>query len=211
MNTIPRVSPRHFNFVKSVLGSFQKESGLERTLFGDGARPRKDGKSTLVLTAAREGSVRFTVDLQGRHTNRLNILHGGVIASLVDFGGSLAVASKGLFSTGVSTDINVSYLGSGGKAGDKITVSARCDKVGGTLAFTTVHIYSGKGELVARGSHTKWIKAAQETQTFIGGPFKLPGHVQAELDKLEASRAANLAEGAAADAVHGCRASEPGR
>ncbi|THY46858.1 WD40 repeat-like protein [Aureobasidium pullulans] len=38
--------------------------------------------------------------------NRLNILHGGTIASMVDLGGSLAVASRGLFATGVSTDLN---------------------------------------------------------------------------------------------------------
>ena len=38
--------------------------------------------------------------------NRLQILHGGTIASMVDLGGSLAVASRGLFSTGVSTDLN---------------------------------------------------------------------------------------------------------
>lgn len=38
--------------------------------------------------------------------NRLNILHGGTIASMVDLGGSLAVASMGLYSTGVSTDLN---------------------------------------------------------------------------------------------------------
>lgn len=38
--------------------------------------------------------------------NRLNILHGGTIASMVDLGGSLAVASMGLYATGVSTDLN---------------------------------------------------------------------------------------------------------
>jgi acyl-coenzyme A thioesterase 13 len=37
--------------------------------------------------------------------NRLKILHGGTIASLVDLGGSLAVASKGHYATGVSTDL----------------------------------------------------------------------------------------------------------
>jgi acyl-coenzyme A thioesterase PaaI-like protein len=41
-----------------------------------------------------------------RRQNRLNILHGGTIASMVDLGGSLAVASMGLYSTGVSTDLN---------------------------------------------------------------------------------------------------------
>ncbi|KAL8921872.1 MAG: hypothetical protein Q9208_005476 [Pyrenodesmia sp. 3 TL-2023] len=71
--------------------------------------------------------------------NRLGTLHGGTIASMVDLGGSLAVASKGLFSTGVSTDLSgmclfpqlkelkledrllmasVTYLNPGGKIGD---------------------------------------------------------------------------------------------
>lgn len=60
--------------------------------------------------------------------------------ALVDLGGSLAVASRGLFATGVSTDLNgkfiksvshptslfliqsslVTYLNSGGKVGDRI-------------------------------------------------------------------------------------------
>ena len=38
--------------------------------------------------------------------NRLKTLHGGTIASMVDLGGSLAVASMGLHATGVSTDLN---------------------------------------------------------------------------------------------------------
>lgn len=81
--------------------------------------------------------------------NRLTILHGGTIASMVDLGGSLAVASRGLFATGVSTDLNgifppspilmnrrtdssvsaiVTYLNSGGKVGDTIRAEATCDK-----------------------------------------------------------------------------------
>lgn len=38
--------------------------------------------------------------------NRLKILHGGTIASMVDLGGSLAVASMGLYATGVTTDMS---------------------------------------------------------------------------------------------------------
>ena len=86
-----------------------------------------------------------------RTQNRLKILHGGTIASLVDLGGSLAVASKGHYATGVSTDLTgesgvllgkrggslsnpantpptVSYLSSGGKVGDKLRCTAVCDK-----------------------------------------------------------------------------------
>lgn len=48
----------------------------------------------------------YHVILTQQTQNRLNILHGGTIASMVDLGGSLAVASRGLFATGVSTDLN---------------------------------------------------------------------------------------------------------
>jgi acyl-coenzyme A thioesterase 13 len=41
--------------------------------------------------------------------NRLKTIHGGTLASLVDLGGSLAVASTGRFATGVSTDLNGMY------------------------------------------------------------------------------------------------------
>ncbi|THW04106.1 hypothetical protein D6D25_08342 [Aureobasidium pullulans] len=129
----------------------------------------------LRVTAARPGVVNFELPIEKHHTNRLNILHGGTIASMVDLGGSLAVASRGLFATGVSTDLNgmcdlhdkmrmgytnkgvslVTYLNSGGKIGDLIRAEVTCDKFGKTLAYTSINFHNEKQELVARGSHTK--------------------------------------------------------
>lgn len=145
----------------------------------------------LRITHALPGTVKFELDIQKQHTvccqndrtsqsiqltnsqNRLNIIHGGTIASLVDLGGSLAVASMGCYNTGVTTDLNgectrlcrietslaerslVSYLRSGGKAGEKIVGVAECEKFGQTLAFTHISFFNEKGELAARGSHTK--------------------------------------------------------
>ncbi|ROW01308.1 hypothetical protein VMCG_05932 [Cytospora schulzeri] len=130
-----------------VLKNFMDTSGLEPTLLGQ--------KHLRILTAS-PGRVKFELDLQKQHTqNRLNILHGGTIASMVDLGGSLAVASMGLWATGVSTDLNVSYLSSGGKAGETINVLAVCEKMGKTLAYTHMSFYNTKGDLFARGSHTK--------------------------------------------------------
>ncbi len=80
------------------------------------------------VTAASPGKVHFELPIQKEHTNRLGILHGGTIASMVDLGGSLALASRGLFSTGVSTDLNVTYLNSGGRTGDLIRGEVVCDK-----------------------------------------------------------------------------------
>jgi acyl-coenzyme A thioesterase 13 len=65
---------------------------------------------------------------------------------MVDLGGSLAVASRGLYATGVSTDLNgelssdagtfrdsrfhlsVTYLNSGGQIGDVLKAVVTCDK-----------------------------------------------------------------------------------
>jgi len=128
-------------------------------------------KLQLRVTAARPGVVNFELDIQKEHTNRLNILHGGTIASMVDLGGSLAVASRGLFSTGVSTDLNVTYLSSGGKVGDKIRAEVSCDKFGKTLAYTSIRFMNSKDEVFARGSHTKYVALA----------FKDPQNIVEEL------------------------------
>ncbi|KAF2747939.1 Thioesterase/thiol ester dehydrase-isomerase [Sporormia fimetaria CBS 119925] len=135
--------------VMGVWLSFKHTSGLEPRLL-----------SNLRLRYSRPGTVRMSLEIQKFQTNRLEILHGGTIASLVDLGGSLAVASRGLFATGVSTDLNVTYLSSGGKVGDTIEMRADCEKLGKTLAFTRITFKNSSGELFARGSHTKYIAQA---------------------------------------------------
>ncbi|KAK2597816.1 hypothetical protein N8I77_012577 [Diaporthe amygdali] len=150
------------NFVPRVLKNFMATSGLEPTLLGN---------RNLRIVAAGPGKVTFDLHIHKQHTNRLNILHGGTIASMVDLGGSLAVASMGLYSTGVSTDLNVSYLSAGGKAGDKIRVIAECDKMGKTLAYTHMKFFNSKGDMFARGSHTKFIEKARQDQST---PYALP-------------------------------------
>ncbi|KAL9104747.1 MAG: hypothetical protein Q9163_000359 [Psora crenata] len=92
--------------------------------------------------------------------NRLGTVHGGTIASMVDLAGSLAVASNGLFATGVSTDLGVTFLNPGGRVGDTLRAEATCDKFGKTLAYTSIRFMNGTNELVARGSHTKYIASA---------------------------------------------------
>ncbi|ODQ63317.1 putative PaaI_thioesterase family protein [Nadsonia fulvescens var. elongata DSM 6958] len=136
-------------FVRSVWSSFLAQSGLEPTML-----------NKLRIMDAKPGKVLLQLKLEKKHTNRLQILHGGTIASIVDLGGSLAVSSRGLHSTGVSTDINVTYISSGGKIDDLIDIDCTCQKLGKTLAFTTIDFYDSKHNLFARGSHTKFIAQA---------------------------------------------------
>ncbi|KAF5484740.1 putative esterase [Colletotrichum siamense] len=162
----PKLPP--LRFVRSVLNSFSKDSGLEPRLLGNNFR----------VTGASVGNVEFELAIQKEHTNRLQTIHGGTLASLVDLGGSLAVASKGRFMTGVSTDINVTYLNPGGTPGDIMTGTAICDKMGRTLAYTTVQFFNKKGELAARGSHTKYI-----AKTWVSEDFVAPDEYVAEEEK----------------------------
>lgn len=148
-------------FTKAVMRSFMAESGLE---------PRLLGPKNFRVLSAEAGRVNFELDIHKDHTNRLNTIHGGTLASLVDLGGSLAVASTGRYATGVSTDLNVTYLSPGGRPGDVLGGTATCDKIGKTLAYTTVTFTNSKGQLAARGSHTKYVAGTMGE----AGPYVAP-------------------------------------
>lgn len=95
------------------------------------------------------------------HLNSKGTLHGTVSACLTDWAGGLAIATYGHEKTGVSTDIHTTFI-STAKEGDVLEIEGRADKVGGTLAFTSVEIRKieedGAGRVVSMGSHTKYVK-----------------------------------------------------
>lgn len=97
-------------------------------------------------------------------------VHGGLIMSLTDTLGSLAVASKGHWMTGVSTDIATSFVRPSGRVGDIVNVKASVigmgehaffaihdcigylrRYIGKSLAYTRVEFSNPAGELVAYG------------------------------------------------------------
>ncbi|KAF2457482.1 HotDog domain-containing protein [Lineolata rhizophorae] len=111
---------------------------------------------------AKRGAFRARLALGPEHLNSRGSLHGSVSATVVDWAGGLAVASwDGRFRTGVSTDIHVSYLG-GAREGEVVEVEAVAQKVGGSMAFTTVEVWAVEGaqrkRLVVSGRHTKFLK-----------------------------------------------------
>lgn len=57
-------------------------------------------------------------------------VHGGLIMSLTDTLGSLAVASKGQYMTGVSTDVSTSFVRPAGKVGDVLNATATITALG---------------------------------------------------------------------------------
>lgn len=113
----------------------------------------------LNLIKAENGVCIAELKVEKEHTNGLDGLHGGCIATLVDSLTSYALfthkAAEGALS--VSVDIHVSYL-KGAKCGDEILIKAEAIKCGKSVGFTEcVLTNKATGEIIAKGSHTKYL------------------------------------------------------
>ncbi|SJX64736.1 uncharacterized protein SRS1_15553 [Sporisorium reilianum f. sp. reilianum] len=137
-------------FVQRICRAFQTASGHDAITIPQ-----------LHIHHAHPGTVRGTFRIGTHNLNRLGTLHGGCIATLTDTLGSLAIASHGLYSTGVSTDINTTYVKASGTGGDEVAVEGCVVSMGKTLAFTRMELrHPVTGALLAYGSHTKFIGRA---------------------------------------------------
>jgi acyl-coenzyme A thioesterase 13 len=116
--------------------------------------------SKVVIASATKGSVTARLTLGENHINSRGTIHGAVSAALVDWSGGLAIATHGLEKTGASIDIHVTYIGTA-RVGETIEIEALANKVGRSMAFTTIRIFKvvddKPGPLVATASHTKYI------------------------------------------------------
>ncbi|QDS78119.1 hypothetical protein FKW77_004310 [Venturia effusa] len=118
--------------------------------------------SGLRITHASPGLIHARLVLTKEHLNSKLGIHGSVSATIIDAFGGLAIASTDLREkTGASVDLNVSYLGSAGM-GDEIEIEGKADKVGGSLAFTSVTLYKVKegarDAVIVIGRHTKFVR-----------------------------------------------------
>ena len=119
----------------------------------------------VVLISATQGSITAHLTLGKNHVNSRGTIHGAVSAALVDWSGGLAIATHGLEKTGASVDIHVTYIGTA-QAGEIVEIHALANKVGRSMAFTTIRIskvVDGKpGPVVATDSHTKFISQPKQ-------------------------------------------------
>ncbi|KAK4152975.1 HotDog domain-containing protein [Chaetomidium leptoderma] len=128
-----------------------------------------DNNPLVRFTHARQGLFTARLRLSAQHLNSSGSIHGSVSATLVDWAGGLAIAAFDLRGkTGVSVDINVSYLSSA-RLGDEIEIEGRVERLGSSLAFTEVRIFKvdGSGErgaVVASGRHTKFVRDSTSTK-----------------------------------------------
>jgi acyl-coenzyme A thioesterase 13 len=107
--------------------------------------------------SAADGRARLELDVTEAMQNVNGMLHGGVIATLVDIAGTAAIKTADRQGRpGVSTDLNVSFFAPA-PGGSVVVADAQVLKIGKTLAFVTVDIRrAADGALVAQGRMTKY-------------------------------------------------------
>ena len=111
------------------------------------------------LVSASHGTIIANLTVQPVHVNSKQTLHGVVSSTLMDWAGGMAIASTGLDSSGLSTDIHTTFV-SIARVGDVLEIESKASKVGSSLAFTTVEIRrkGDGGQVVVHGTHTKYVK-----------------------------------------------------
>jgi acyl-coenzyme A thioesterase 13 len=108
------------------------------------------------LLAHGDGAARMECPVGPATQNVNGDLHGGILATLVDEVGTVALASLDREGRpGVTTDLNVSYL-SPGRA-PRVIAEARALKVGRLLGYVQVDVRGEDGKLVAQGRMTKFM------------------------------------------------------
>uniref|UniRef100_A0A7C9DWA7 Acyl-CoA hydrolase n=1 Tax=Opuntia streptacantha TaxID=393608 RepID=A0A7C9DWA7_OPUST len=103
------------------------------------------------------GRILCSFKVPARLLNTANTLHGGAIASLIDLVGSAVIYTTGIRSTGVSVEINVSYLDAA-LLDEEIEIEAKTLRVGKVIAVVSVELRKmATGKIIAQGRHTKYL------------------------------------------------------
>jgi len=124
----------------------------------DWQKPRS-GYSDLIgyrVTKRDTDYCELELTIERKHLNRLNVPHGGALATLIDTAAGIAVA----FAQGpdkvlpaVTLSLSMQFLGQA-KLGDVLTATARRIGGGRTIAYGTAEIKNQDGRAIARGDAT---------------------------------------------------------
>ncbi len=105
------------------------------------------------LEAIDVDSATIVLDIDERHFQPFGIVHGGVLATLIDTATFWAAFLRLPPHAGlVNIDLKLNYL-QPANAG-RLTATGRCIRPGRTLSYTEAHVYDERGELLAHGTST---------------------------------------------------------
>ncbi|GER49047.1 thioesterase family protein [Striga asiatica] len=119
----------------------------------------------LRLDHIERGRIVCSFTVPPRLVDSENALHGGATAAMVDIVGSAVIFTMGSTFTGVSVEINVTYLDCAyvGRilrlvSREEIEIECKALRVGKALAVVSVDFRSKKtGKLIAQGRHSKYL------------------------------------------------------
>jgi len=107
----------------------------------------------MTLASLELDACRIELDLDGRHLQPFGIVHGGVLATLIDtatfWAGFLRLPEDaGL----VNVDLKLNYLKA--VAVGKLRAEGRCLRAGRQISYADASVFDEAGELVAHGTST---------------------------------------------------------
>ncbi|CAA7015346.1 unnamed protein product [Microthlaspi erraticum] len=144
---------------------------VKRYLEGEGSENEKESKvgklpprflerfitKGLKVDLIEPGRIVCSMKVPPHLLNAGNFLHGGATATLVDLIGSAAIYTTGATQSGVSVEINVSYLDAA-FLDEEIEIESKALRVGKAVAVVSVELRKKKtGKMIAQGRHTKYL------------------------------------------------------
>lgn len=112
----------------------------------------------------REDHVELELDIEQRHTNRSGVVHGGVLASLIDAAAGFAgcyCTVPGNVRRALSLSVTTNFTG---QARDgMIKVVGRKRAGGRTIYFASVEVFNQQDDLIAIGEATYRYRKGSET------------------------------------------------
>jgi len=107
----------------------------------------------MVIADLRFDSCRIELDLGERHLQPFGIVHGGVIATLIDTATFWAAFMRLPEEAGlVNVDLKLNYLKAVAKG--KLRAEGYCLRAGRQISYAEAKVFDGKDELVAHGTST---------------------------------------------------------
>ena len=123
----------------------------------------------ITLVKVGDGSSEVRLDVEPHHLNPGGIVHGGVLATILDASIGLALRSKlGMGREHVTIELDVHYL-SPARTGFLVGRGTAV-RVGGRVSYGEAELFADDGRLVAKGTATFLIvQASLRSQKSIGG------------------------------------------
>jgi uncharacterized protein (TIGR00369 family) len=108
---------------------------------------------SMKLTSIGMDQASLELSLSGRHLQLYGIVHGGVLATLIDTATFWAVFMRQPENAGlVNVDLKLNYLKS--VASGTLLAEGRCIRSGKSLSYAEATIKDEKGELITHGTST---------------------------------------------------------